>query len=75
VPESLKEKRLLSIDLSSIMSGTGVRGSFEEKMSSLIKDLEEADDVIAFIGAFDSLFPLSSLPSYPSKSKLMLHSP
>ncbi|GAA6037419.1 hypothetical protein JCM8097_008562 [Rhodosporidiobolus ruineniae] len=58
VPESLKEKRLLSIDLSQIMSGTAVRGSFEEKMSGLIKDLEEADDVIAFIDEIHQLLNL-----------------
>ncbi|GAA5872762.1 hypothetical protein JCM8547_006335 [Rhodosporidiobolus lusitaniae] len=58
VPESLKDKRLISIDLSSIMSGTAVRGSFEEKMSSLIKDLEESEDVIAFIDEIHQLLNL-----------------
>ncbi|GAA5825365.1 hypothetical protein JCM11251_006951 [Rhodosporidiobolus azoricus] len=58
VPESLKDKRLLSIDLSSIMSGTAVRGSFEEKMGNLIKDLEESEDVIAFIDEIHQLLGL-----------------
>ncbi|GAA5991587.1 hypothetical protein JCM11641_004014 [Rhodosporidiobolus odoratus] len=58
VPESLKSKRVLSIDLSSIMSGTAVRGSFEEKMSNLIKDLEESEDVIAFIDEIHQLLNL-----------------
>ncbi|GAA5934713.1 hypothetical protein JCM10213_007842 [Rhodosporidiobolus nylandii] len=58
VPESLKEKRLLSIDLSSIMSGTAVRGSFEEKFGNLIKDLEESEDVIAFIDEIHQIMGL-----------------
>ncbi|BGP41840.1 chaperone ATPase hsp78 [Rhodotorula kratochvilovae] len=58
VPESLKNRRLLSIDLSTLMSGTGVRGSFEEKMSGLIKDLEEADDVIAFVDEIHQILNL-----------------
>ncbi|GAA5886607.1 hypothetical protein JCM6882_005831 [Rhodosporidiobolus microsporus] len=58
VPESLKDKRLISIDLSSIMSGTAVRGAFEEKMSALIKDLEESEDVIAFIDEIHQLLNL-----------------
>ena len=51
VPESLKGRRLISIDLSSIMSGTAVRGSFEEKMRNLIQDIEdEKGQVVVFIG-------------------------
>lgn len=58
VPESLKGKRLVSIDLSSLMAGTGVRGSFEEKMKNLIQDLEESSDTIAFIDEIHQLLGL-----------------
>ncbi|GAA5847957.1 hypothetical protein JCM9279_003509 [Rhodotorula babjevae] len=58
VPESLKNRRLLSIDLSTLMTGTGVRGSFEEKMSGLIKDLEESDNTIAFIDEIHQILNL-----------------
>lgn len=40
VPESLKGHRLVSIDLSSLMAGSAMRGSFEEKMKALIADIE-----------------------------------
>ncbi|KAJ7752928.1 P-loop containing nucleoside triphosphate hydrolase protein [Mycena metata] len=50
VPESLHDKRVLSIDLSAIMAGSGIRGQFEEKFRSLIQDIEaEAGNVICFI--------------------------
>lgn len=40
VPESLHHKRVLSIDLSAIMAGSGIRGQFEEKFKALLKDIE-----------------------------------
>ncbi|KAH9971031.1 P-loop containing nucleoside triphosphate hydrolase protein [Lactifluus volemus] len=40
VPESLHNKRVLSIDLSAIMAGSGIRGQFEEKFKALIRDIE-----------------------------------
>ena len=41
MPESLQGKRVLSIDLSAIMAGSGIRGQFEEKFKALIKDIED----------------------------------
>ena len=39
--QSLQSKRVLSIDLSAIMAGSGVRGQFEEKFKALIRDIED----------------------------------
>lgn len=59
VPESLHKKRVLSIDLSAIMAGSGIRGQFEEKFKSLIRDIEdEARNVICFIDEVHTLFNL-----------------
>ncbi|KAH9832468.1 P-loop containing nucleoside triphosphate hydrolase protein [Rhodofomes roseus] len=59
VPESLQNKRVLSIDLSAIMAGSGIRGQFEEKFKALIKDIEdEAGNVICFIDEVHTLFNL-----------------
>ncbi|EPS94892.1 hypothetical protein FOMPIDRAFT_1033139 [Fomitopsis schrenkii] len=59
VPESLQHKRVLSIDLSAIMAGSGIRGQFEEKFKALIKDIEdEAGNVICFIDEVHTLFNL-----------------
>ncbi|KAI0316146.1 P-loop containing nucleoside triphosphate hydrolase protein [Amylostereum chailletii] len=41
VPESLHNKRVLAIDLSAIMAGSGIRGQFEEKFKALLRDIEE----------------------------------
>ncbi|KAL4061946.1 P-loop containing nucleoside triphosphate hydrolase protein [Scleroderma yunnanense] len=59
VPESLQDKRVLSIDLSSILAGSGIRGQFEEKFKALIRDIEEeAGKVICFIDEVHMLFNL-----------------
>lgn len=58
VPESLKGRRVVSIDLASLMAGTAMRGSFEEKMKNLIMDIEENKDVIVFIDEIHQLLNL-----------------
>ncbi|KZV60384.1 P-loop containing nucleoside triphosphate hydrolase protein [Peniophora sp. CONT] len=59
VPESLHNKRVLAIDLSAIMAGSGIRGQFEEKFKALVKDIEEqAGEVICFIDELHTLFQL-----------------
>ncbi|KAJ7056107.1 P-loop containing nucleoside triphosphate hydrolase protein [Mycena amicta] len=59
VPESLHNKRVLSIDLAGIMAGSGIRGQFEEKFRNLIQDIEaEAGNVICFIDEVHTLFNL-----------------
>jgi len=39
--KSLHNKRVLSIDLSAIMAGSGIRGQFEEKFKALLRDIED----------------------------------
>ncbi|KAI0788653.1 P-loop containing nucleoside triphosphate hydrolase protein [Abortiporus biennis] len=59
VPESLQNKRVLSLDLAAIMAGSGIRGAFEEKFKALIRDIEEeAGNVICFIDELHTLFNL-----------------
>jgi ATP-dependent Clp protease ATP-binding subunit ClpL len=48
VPASIKNKEIISIDLSSLEAGTQYRGSFEENIQNLIKEVKEAGNVIIF---------------------------
>ncbi len=48
-PRHLKNKRIFSLNIFSVVSGTKYRGEFEEKMKNLIKELEENPDIILFI--------------------------
>ena len=45
----LFNKRVVSLDMTGIVAGTKYRGQFEERIKSLIKELEQNDDIIVFI--------------------------
>ncbi|MFL0804618.1 MAG: ATP-dependent chaperone ClpB [Agarilytica sp.] len=50
VPEGLKRKRLLSLDLGSLLAGAKFRGDFEERLKSVLKELDKQEgQVILFI--------------------------
>lgn len=43
VPDSLSDKELLTLDIASILAGAKFRGEFEERLKSIVKEVEEAD--------------------------------
>ena len=49
VPELLLGKRIISVDLSRMISGAKYRGEFEERLKSLINEVESRDDIILFV--------------------------
>ena len=49
VPESLKEKRIVSIDISGMVAGAKYRGDFEERIKKALNEVKKVGDVILFI--------------------------
>lgn len=49
VPEKLMDKEVIRLDVASLVSGTGIRGQFEERMQQLIKELSDNNNIILFI--------------------------
>jgi ATP-dependent Clp protease ATP-binding subunit ClpC len=55
VPRALMDKRVVSLDLGSMVAGTKYRGQFEERMKSVVQELEKNADVILFIDELHTL--------------------
>ena len=56
VPELLKEKRIVALDLGALIAGAKFRGEFEERMKALLKEIEEAQGkIILFIDEIHTL--------------------
>jgi len=50
VPQSLKNKRLIGLEISSLLAGAGYRGQFEERLQSVLKEIEDSSgEIILFI--------------------------
>lgn len=49
VPDKLRNKRILSVSIASLVSGTKYRGEFEERVTKMLKELENSDDILLFI--------------------------
>ena len=55
VPELLKDKRIISLDLTGMVAGTKYRGDFEERIKKVIDEVKAADDIILFIDEVHTL--------------------
>ncbi|MDP6992017.1 MAG: ATP-dependent Clp protease ATP-binding subunit [Candidatus Marinimicrobia bacterium] len=55
VPRLLHNKRILSLDLAGLVAGTKYRGQFEERMKTVMVELEKADNLILFIDELHTL--------------------
>ena len=55
VPRILQNKRILSLDLAAIVAGTKYRGQFEERLKSVMMELEATDGLIIFIDELHTL--------------------
>ncbi|MBA2609207.1 MAG: AAA family ATPase [Actinobacteria bacterium] len=56
VPESLKNKRLVSLDLGAMVAGSKYRGEFEERLKAVLKEITDADgEVITFVAELHTI--------------------
>jgi ATP-dependent Clp protease ATP-binding subunit ClpC len=49
VPESLKNKRIVTLDLAAVVAGTKYRGQFEERLKTVMNEIRESKDTVIFI--------------------------
>lgn len=54
-PISLKDKRIINLDMGSCVAGTKYRGEFEERVNKILKEIEEDNNIILFIDEIHTL--------------------
>ena len=55
VPDTLRDKRLLTLDLTGMVAGTKYRGDFEERVKNALSEVQRAGDVLLFIDELHNL--------------------
>ena len=60
VPRTLYNKRIITLDLASLVAGTKYRGQFEERMKAIINELERNPDIIVFIDEIHTIIGAGS---------------
>ena len=60
VPEPLKDKRIVALDLTSMIAGTKYRGDFEDRISNAIDEVKKAKNVILFIDELHTIIGAGS---------------
>lgn len=55
VPLHLRNKRIISLDMATMVAGTKYRGEFEERMRKVIKEIEDNEEIILFIDEIHTL--------------------
>jgi ATP-dependent Clp protease ATP-binding subunit ClpB len=49
VPEALKDKTIVALDMGALIAGAKYRGEFEERLKAVLKEIQERDDVVLFV--------------------------
>jgi ATP-dependent Clp protease ATP-binding subunit ClpC len=70
-PKNLLEKRIVALDLTSVVAGTKYRGQFEERMKAILQELNEVDNVVVFIDEIHTILGTGNASGSLDASNIM----
>ena len=55
VPDTLEDKRLVTLDMASVVAGTKYRGEFEERLKKIVEEIKTAGNIVLFVDEFHTI--------------------
>lgn len=71
IPEPLQHKRVISLDMGAILAGTRMRGDFEERLKSIVSEVQKAGDIILVIDELHTLIGAGAISGAMDASNLL----
>ncbi|OOB80218.1 MAG: ATP-dependent Clp protease ATP-binding subunit ClpC [Epulopiscium sp. Nuni2H_MBin003] len=71
VPSTLKDKRVVALDLSSLIAGTRYRGEFEERINKVIKEITNSQNMVIFIDELHTIIGAGSAEGTMDASNIL----
>ena len=71
VPEPLQNRRVVSLDMASMVAGSKYRGEFEERMKRVLGEVMESQDVLLFIDEIHTIIGAGGAEGAPDASNIM----
>jgi ATP-dependent Clp protease ATP-binding subunit ClpC len=71
VPELLLDKRVISLDLGSLLAGTRFRGDFEERITQIVSEVRQSDNIILMIDEIHTLVGAGSIEGGTDAANLL----
>ncbi|MHC4253368.1 MAG: ATP-dependent Clp protease ATP-binding subunit, partial [Planctomycetota bacterium] len=72
VPEGLKHKRVVALDIGSLLAGAKYRGEFEERVKAVLREIEQSDgEVVIFLDELHTIVGAGAAEGAPDASNLM----